>query len=227
MIRFNSSGNFSTIYLDRPHRAHAYTPDVLTQLERAIQLSLEKSVCIISSTGERHFCAGADTDSLQGRKAKDALDLQSQKVFNSIASSPTIFIAAIHGAAIAGGFELALACDLRVVHPDSFFRLPELSLGLIPAAGGCTRLVKLVGESIAKGIILGGDDMSAQKGRDFGLFHRVSNSPIEEAMSWADKISKNDVHALRFAKRVLNQPSLLNERLAEAYLYDRKAELND
>jgi enoyl-CoA hydratase/carnithine racemase len=222
MIRYNSLNGIATIFLDRPHRAHAYTPELLDALSNAIQQAQEHTVCIITSTGGRHFCAGADRDSLKKRRAEDALLLQAQRVFDSIATSPTIFIAAIIGPAIAGGFELALSCDLRVVHPQAFFRLPEVSLGLIPAAGGCTRLVELVGPSIAKGMILGGESMDSEQGLRWGLFHRISEDTIEEAEAWGREIAKQNPLSLRIAKEVLNNPSLSAERMGEAILYERR-----
>ena len=224
MIRYNFSAEIANIFLDRPQRAHAYTPDMLLELQQVLEKLNNQTVCIISSTGEKHFCAGADKDTLSGRKAEDALTLVSQKVFDFIARSDTIFIAAMNGPAVAGGCELALACDLRVAHPRTFFSLPEVSLGLIPAAGGCTRLVKLLGTSIAKGVILGGGRISSEQAERWGLVHRISAEPLEEASKWAQEILKKDALALRLAKSVLNEPSLLAERLAEALLYERKKE---
>lgn len=227
MIRYNFSTEVANIFLDRPHQAHAYTPDMLMQLEQAVSQLRHHSVCIISSTGAKHFCAGADKDSLKQRMAEDALALHAQSIFESIATSKTIFIAAMNGAAVAGGCELALACDLRVAHPQTFLALPEVSLGLIPSAGGCTRLVKLVGDSIAKGVILGGNHINSSDAERWGLFHKISLEPYEEALRWAKEIQKKDSLALRLAKSVLNEPSLLAERLAEAVLYERKRESRD
>lgn len=225
MIRYNSLNGIATIFLDRPDRAHAYTPALLDALSKAVLQAQEHAVCIISSTGGRHFCAGADRASLKKRRAEDGLELQAQSVFDSIATSRTIFIAAIIGPAIGGGFELALSCDLRVIHPDAFCRLPEVSLGFIPAAGGCTRLVDLVGLSTAKGMILGGQPVGAEDGARCGLFHRVSEDPISEAEDWGREIAKQNPLALRLAKQVLGNPSLSSERMAEAILYERRFEV--
>ena len=221
MIRYNSFQGIATIFLDRPEKSHAYTPIMLHALEEAIKEAEKETVCVLSSTGERTFCAGADRDSLRNRRAEDALTLKAQSLFASIAESSTVFIAAMNGPAIAGGFELALACDLRVVHPRAYCALPEVSLGLIPAAGGCTRLSHLVGGSVARGVILGGEEISAEQGIQWGLFHRISDSPYKEALSWGAEIQKKSSLALQLAKQVLNSPSLSAERMAEAILYER------
>ena len=223
MIRYTFLDEIPVIFLDRPHRAHAYTPEMLTDLSKAISLSEEHSVCIISSTGEKHFCSGADMDSLQVRKAEDGLRLSSQRIFDQIAISSTIFIGAIQGPAIAGGFELALACDLRVAHPQAYFSLPEVSLGLIPSAGGCTRLARLLGESIAKGVVLGGQKIDAVSAERWGLVHKISSEPLETAKLWAEEIKQKNRLALHVAKTVLNNPSLQAERLGESILYERKS----
>lgn len=222
MIRYNSFQGIATIFLDRPEKSHAYTPSMLDELEKSIRRAEEYSVCVLSSTGGRVFCAGADKDSLLERRAEDALVLKSQFLFDIIANSRTVFIASMNGPAIAGGFELALACDLRVVHPSIYCSLPEVSLGLIPAAGGCTRLSKLVGSSVAREVVLGGGRITAERGALLGLFHRINENPDEEATMWAQKIVRYDPLALQLAKQTLNQPSLQAERMAEAILYERK-----
>ena len=131
-------------------------------------------------------------------------------------------IAAIHGPAVAGGFELTLACDLRIASPETWFGLPEVSKGLIPAAGGCTRLTDLLGLSIAKGVILGGEQILAKQAHQWGLVHRLSSTPQKAALEWAQVILEKDSLALTLAKQVLKAPSLEAERLAEAILYERR-----
>ena len=226
MIRYNSFQGVATIFLDRPEKSHAYTPSMLDALEKAVRQAEDFSVCVLSSTGGRVFCAGADKNSLLERRAEDALVLQSQFLFDSIANSRTVFIASMNGPAIAGGFELAMACDLRVVHPSIYCSLPEVSLGLIPAAGGCTRLSKLMGSSIAREVVLGGGRIQAERGALLGLFHRINEGPDEEAMKWAQKIAQYDPLALQLAKQTLNHPSLEAERMAEAILYERRRKKN-
>jgi len=222
MIRYNSFDGIATIFLDRPQKAHAYNSQMLALLEKAIHETADHSVCIITSTGDRHFCAGADTSTFENRKAEDALRLHSQRIFALLSKNATVYIAAMKGAAIAGGFELALACDLRVVHPRVYASLPEVGLGLIPAAGGCTRLVSFVGPSIAKAVILGGESIAAEQGMNWGLFHRISEDPVAEAKKWAADIAKKNPLALQLAKQILDAPCLEKERLAEAILYERK-----
>ncbi|MEC7986351.1 MAG: enoyl-CoA hydratase/isomerase family protein [Myxococcota bacterium] len=222
-IKFQKIKKIAIIFLDRPQKAHAYNQELLTQLQSEFrEASRCHSVLVLSSTGNRHFCAGADLNEMKQKTANDALNMLSQKVFDEIASSPTITIAALKGPAVAGGMELALACDLRVVSPNTYWKLPEVSLGLIPSAGGCTRLPELIGRSRANAVILGGESIDAQSSLNWGIANRLHENPEEEAIRWALEIAEYDPLALRLAKQVLRNPSLESERLAEAILYEKQ-----
>jgi enoyl-CoA hydratase len=214
--------------LDRPNRAHAYDEAHLRALRAGFQaLSESVSVVVVQSTGERAFCGGADLKSMKEATPLDALDLLSQRVFAEIADSHIVSIAAVQGAAVAGGCELALACDLRVVGPAARFELPETALGLIPAAGGCTRLARLVGQSVARQVILAGTSISADQAIAWGLATgEVQADPRAAALELGRSVAQRDPVALRLAKHVLAQDgraeSLQAERIAEALLYGRK-----
>ena len=146
---------------------------------------------------------------------------------NATAASPLISIAAVHGAAVAGGCELALACDLRVVGPQARFSLPETDMGLIPSAGGCTRLTRLVGPGRAKEVILGGMSIDAQTALAWGLAGRLADDPRAAALALGQRIAERDSVALRLAKQIIDRDedprSLAAERLAEALLYSRRS----
>ena len=162
-VHTDIAGRVGVLTLDRPAKAHAYDHPTLQALDAGIIALAERvHVVVVRSVGHRAFCAGADLDALGVASPEDALDLYSQRVFDRLARSPMISVAAVHGPAVAGGCELALACDLRVVGEGAEFRLPETSLGIIPAAGGCTRLPALVGPSVAKQVILAGQAIDAR-----------------------------------------------------------------
>lgn len=218
-----------TLTLARPERAHAYDTAHLQMLAVGVRELIDAGVvaAVIRSSGDRAFCGGADLHELRGRSAEDALDLLSQRVFDELARAPFVSVAAIQGPAVAGGFELALACDLRVVGPQARFSLPEVSLGLIPSAGGSTRLPRLVGASVAKQVILAGRTLSAAEACALGLALGPVDDPKAEARALADRMAAApDPLALQLAKGVLDADlaaSLRQERLAEAILYGRKA----
>ncbi len=212
------------ISLDRPEKANAYDRAHLDALALAFeQVSAQCSVVIIRSSDPRFFCSGADLNELKQATPEDAEHLRSQAVFTAIARSPTVSIAVIEGPAVAGGCELALAADLRVVGANAVFRLPEVGLGIIPAAGGCTRLSALLGASVAKSVILGGQDISADQAIRWGLGVEAVDSADATAKAWAQRLSQLKPEALRAAKRIINAASedgyLADERAAQSVLY--------
>lgn len=193
-VRFSVEDGVGFLTLDRPARAHAYDRSHLGLLSLALD-AVNTPVVVVQSTGERAFCGGADLDEMSAGSPLDALDLVSQHVFTRLARLPAITIAAIQGAAVAGGFELALACDLRVVGPAARFSLPETTMGLIPSAGGTTRLARLVGVSRAKEVILGGRVLDADTALSWGVAHRKVADPRAEARAWAKELVTRDAVA--------------------------------
>ena len=224
LIELSIHKNIAVVRLNRPDKAHAYTDSMLTELAEVwTQVESQSIIAVIESSGDKHFCAGADLHEMKKKDAEYALELPSQHLFKRIANSPVVSIVAIDGPAIAGGFELALAADLRVMHPTAWCALPEVSLGLIPSAGGCTRLSSMIGPSRVKSVILGGESISAQQALEWGLAHALDEDPKGYALSWAEKIAEFDPLALKLAKEVLAEPSLPKERLAEAILYSQRS----
>jgi methylglutaconyl-CoA hydratase len=215
------------ISLDRGEKANAYDKAHLRDLRAAFASLTERSrVVIIRSAHPRFFCAGADLDEMKEATPEDARNLLSQAVFTEIARSPAVTIAVVDGPAIAGGCELALACDLRVIGAGAVFRLPETSLGIIPAAGGCTRLSALLGASISKQVILGGGSISADEANRWGLGVDGGPDPMASALQWAQRLLSASPDALGSAKRIIDRAaedrSLQDERETQAQLYAKR-----
>ena len=148
--------------------------------------------------------------------------LYSQAVFDRLARHTAVSICAVQGAAVAGGCELALACDVRIAGPRARFSLPEVSLGLVPSAGGSTRLPAVVGPARAKEIILLGRSVDAETALAWGLVNEIHEDPVERALELGRSLLERDAVALRLAKQILVEPSLEKERIAEALLYQRR-----
>ncbi len=227
--RLERDGPLACLVLDRPERANAYDRATLDALEAALDEAIADpglGALVVESAGDGAFCGGADLARMKEADPLDALDLRSQAVFDRIARAPLVSIAAVHGAAIAGGFELALACDLRVAGTAARFSLPETALGLIPSAGGCTRLTRLLGPARAKQVILAGRDLDARTALEWGLLHSVVADARREARQLGQRIARRDRVALRLAKQVIDgadtAASLQAERVAEALLYARQ-----
>jgi len=232
LIRTWKQGIVGYLEIHRPDKANAYDDALLNDLSSALdkmEADREIRTLVITGAGNRSFCAGADLNEMKEKDFTDALTLKSAKLFAALAAYPKVTVAAINGAAVAGGLELALACDIRISSEKARFFFPETKLGLIPAAGGTHRLAQIVGIGRAKELILGGGVWSAEDALRFGL---VSEVVPPEALSacaqqWGERIGQRDPLALRLAKKAIDFRTSYNlesgvEALTEALLYQVK-----
>ncbi len=194
------------ITFDRPDSsANIFDTATLAELEAEIdRLERHKSQVkglILTSAKPAIFVAGADLRGVQSMSAEQmrAFMTLGQTVFSKIAAFPFPTVAAIHGAAVGGGYELCLACDWRVASPDACTKvgLPETKLGLIPAWGGCTRLPRLLSVPRALDIILGGQTPSAGHALKLGLVDDLA--PREHLILAARAALKRGKHPSSFA----------------------------
>jgi len=221
-------GTAAVLQLNRPERANSYNQDMLVALEREIDAcDADPAVrtVVITGAGERSFCAGADRKELSERDWQSVLKLTSARVFRRIRQSRCVTIAAINGAAVAGGLELALACDLRFAVDSARFWLPEPELGLVPAAGGLDLLPRLVGPLRAKEMILGGAQWNADEALRYGLLTEVvpPGQLFERIQPWIDRIALRSPEAVQFSKQAIElasngQPGTAYDLLAQALL---------
>jgi methylglutaconyl-CoA hydratase len=171
-------------------------------------LSPDDRAVVVTGGGTRAFCAGAD---LKERKdmSLDAVReqlLRYRTELGWLSTCPVPTVAAINGAALGGGLELALLCDLRIAAPHATFALPETSLGIIPAAGGTQYLPRIVGPAKARELILLGTQISAHEALRIGLVHRLSateQSVLHDALAWIEPITRGAPLAQRAALRAL------------------------
>jgi enoyl-CoA hydratase/carnithine racemase len=177
----------------------------------------------VASTGEGAFCAGADLTEIAERTVEEVVDLRSQRTFDALATAPFVSIAAVQGPAVGGGFELALACDLRVVGPQASFRFPEIELGLLPAAGGLTRLSRMVGNARTKEITWLAPAIDADTAMALGLATRRVTDARTGAADLGRELLARDPLALRLSKALLDGgATLVGERMAQGILPEQK-----
>lgn len=207
-----SKDQIVTVKLNRPP-ANTLSIAVLEELDRVVTfLEGEDAVkAVILTALGRHFCAGADIHELaqistveQGR----VFARRGQGLFNRIEALEKPVIAAISGACLGGGLELAMACHIRIAGHDGFFGLPELDLGVIPGFGGTQRLPKLVGSARAREMILTGSRLSADEAMAAGLVNDVQlrSELLPRAYGLAELIVKKSRSSLRAAMHALRVP---------------------
>lgn len=187
-------GPVAVFTIRRPACANAISRDVLLALGTfARDAGKDPGIraLIVTGEGSRHFCAGADLKERAGWTEADItvqLGLYRSEL-GALDRCPKPVIAAINGLALGGGLELAMACDLRVAVRQATFGQPEVSLGIIPGAGGTQRLTRLIGPARAKEMILLGLPIDAAQALAWGLINRVcSEEVLGDTISWVEPI---------------------------------------
>ena len=208
-IKVESVGSVGLLLIDRPREANAYTDEMLALAGHALdRFAGDRAIrsLVITSAMDGWFCAGADLDEIRSRSADDGFAIPSLALFDRIEALPFPVIAAIGGPAVAGGLELALACDVRIASPLARFAMPETRLGILPAAGATWRLPRVVGRSLAREMILLGRELDSAEALAKGLVSEVvpASSLRARALAMAKGAEALDAEAVAAAKEALN-----------------------
>ena len=192
-LKMEIKDGIAWITLSRAKAMNALNVKMIHELADVVSVVNENSdvrVGIITGEGEKAFSAGADLQEINALTIKSAFDYSrlAHKVFSSIEESGKPMIAGIHGLAMGGGAELALCCHIRIAAENVKLSFPEAGLGGIPGMGGTQRLPRLIGKSRALGYLLTGEAITAEKGFEMGLFHKVV--PIEKVKETAENMAK-------------------------------------
>jgi len=176
MIALDRQGPRWTITLNRPDKANALSVAMLEQLDAFFaeaQAAQDLRLLVVTGTGERVFCAGADLG-----QAKDANEITTnpvwERVSHRLAALPCLTIAALNGTLAGGGFGLALACDLRLAVPGAKFFYPVLKNGFLPQKSDVIRMRALIGPARTKMILLAAQKITADEALVWGLIDRIA-----------------------------------------------------
>ncbi|MEW6477071.1 MAG: enoyl-CoA hydratase/isomerase family protein [Actinomycetota bacterium] len=220
--------------LNRPDKLNAWDQGMIDDLTAGLQRALKEGARAVVFFGAgRVFSAGADIDNMkqwwdEGRVPNFIELAEPLEFFDRVEALPIPTIAAMHGVAVGDGIELALACDLRLAAVGTRLGFPEANIGLIPATGGCSRLVKLVGLSQAKAMVLVGDLVEAEAAKAAGLLYDVcpGDQLQGRALELAGKIAAKAPLAQAMARYVLNASANTDlgtgrwlERLGQSVLF--------
>ncbi|NJQ06481.1 enoyl-CoA hydratase/isomerase family protein [Streptomyces lonarensis] len=203
-------GRVAELVLDRPRAMNAVSTEMARQLGEAcvaLAATREVSAVVLSSTHERAFCVGAD---LKERNSLTDAELVRQRpyaraAYGGVLALPMPAIAAVHGFALGGGYELALSCDLIVADETAVVGLPEVSVGVIPGGGGTQLLPRRVGAARAAELIFSARRVAAAEAGELGLVDQVvpAGTDREAALELAGRIAANSPIGLRAAKKAL------------------------
>lgn len=211
------AGQVLVLTLNRPEKRNALSFEMFSILEQELEKAENDdkvAAIVIAGAGEKAFCSGIDVGLLfehlssnptGGKIRKVQRELQS--LFNRLEEIEKPTIAAIEGHCAGGGFELALACDLRVASTEAKFSFPEAKIGMLPDLGGTIRIARLVGPALAKEWVMTGRVYPAVRALELGLINElvVPGDALLRARRLAEEIAQNGPSAVAWAKRVIDR----------------------
>lgn len=225
LLLVRKDGPVWTLTLNRPDSMNSLSFPLLLELKKAveeIQFDPEVRSVIVTGTGDKAFCSGAD---LKERAGMSELEVRRfihtiRTTFAMVENLPVPVIAAVNGVALGGGTELALASDLRIVSDRATMGLTETSLAIIPGAGGTQRLPRIVGKAKAKELIFTAQRIDAPTALAIGLANKVvpHETLLDEAREMAAAIARNGPVAIRVAKNAIDRG--LEMDLASAMVFE-------
>lgn len=226
-IIYKVEDSIAYITFNRPNAMNAINYNMLKELRDIIEIiDTDDNIRAVIITGSKNaFIVGADITALKGFSAQQAREftMTGQEIFNRFENLGKPIIAAINGYALGGGFELALACDIRIASKSAKLGLPEVKLGIFPGYGGTQRLPRIINNGNAKYLIFTGDIIDANKALDYGIVQEVveDNKLMEYTRELALKIGRNGPIAIKMAKRAITVG--MNMDLISAINYEAEA----
>ncbi len=233
-LRYEVEGGIAVVTVNRPEARNSISDVVIREMYAAldaVRADAAVGALILTGAGDEAFVSGADIHAIAARRRAEALAGLNNRLFAAIEALEKPTIAAVNGYALGGGLELALACDIRVAASGARFGLPEVKLGIIPAAGGTQRLPRIIGLGRARYLILTGDIIDAAEAERLGLVSAVvpRDELLAKAREIAAKIMKRGPLAIRLAKKALSlsaevplSAGLEFESVAQAILFESR-----
>jgi enoyl-CoA hydratase/carnithine racemase len=229
-VLYEKNEGIARVTLNRPQSLNAYNVrmrDELCEILSAIKADDEVRVAVFHGSGDKAFCAGADLKEfltapsvVRARRIRELRD-----PWGLFLSIPQPLIAALHGYVLGSGIEIALFCDIRIASPDVIFGLPEVGLGILPAAGGTQTLPRVLGLGGSLDMLLTGRRLTAEEAFAMRLVNQVvpRDRLLQTAEDMAKTIASYDPVVVRSAKQAVREASdlplpqglLLESRLAE------------
>lgn len=210
VLIYEKEDNIAYITLNRPKALNAYNIQMRDELFEALGAVMddpEVRVIILKGAGEKAFCAGADlTEFLTAPPPVHARTARFERdVWGRFTSINKPFIAAMHGYVIGSGIEMSMCCDIRLCSDDARFSLPEINLGMIPAAGGTQTLPRVTGRANALNFLLDGGYIDAAEAKRIGLVNKVLPRAdlLSEAQRLAELIAGFDYSVVSSAKQAI------------------------
>jgi len=218
-------GRVGLVTLNRPEAMNAFNATLTRELMDALDaFDQDDAVGAMVVTGTaKAFAAGADIKEMADKTVQQMYDSDSIAQFGRIRTIRKPVIAAVSGWALGGGCEVAMSCDMIVASETAKFGQPEITIGVIPGAGGTQRLPRALGKAIAMEMVLNNRTLSAEEALRFGLINRIVpvEAYLEEAVKLAQEIASRAPLAVQSGKKMVNQAY---ERFLADSLFEEKKE---
>ena len=209
-VRYSKRGPVAHVVLNRPQVINAYNVRMRDELFHALEAvrdDPEVRVAVLRGAGERGFCAGADLSEFGTAPSQVvARSVRWERdVWGLFLSITKPLVAALHGYVTGSGVEMACLCDIRIASDDAVFQMPEVALGMVPAAGGTQTLPRVIGTARALEMALTNRRVTAQEARRIGLVHNVvgSESLAEESERVAEALATRNPTVMAAVKTAL------------------------
>lgn len=216
--------NIGILTLNRPEVLNALNREMAEEIVSALEhFDQDVSVRVIVITGSgKAFAAGADISEMVNDDAISLELLNQFAVWDRISLIKKPVLAAVHGLALGGGFELALSCDLIFASEQVQLGFPEIKLGVMPGAGGTQRLTKSMGKAKALEWLWTGDTMGAKEALQYGVINRIISEEVllDETLAFAEKLTKQAPLSLRLIKEAVNKA--VDTSIYEGMQFERK-----
>lgn len=223
-ILVEKRGKVGLITLNRPKALNALNSGLIEELNRALAgfEADERVGCVVLTGSEKAFAAGADIKEMSSLTFADAYKSDFITSWDQVSRFRKPIIAAVAGYALGGGCELAMMCDFILAAENARFGQPEITLGVMPGAGGTQRLTRFVGKSKAMEMCLTGRMMNAEEAERSGLVSRVVplDDLLEEALRTAEKIAEFSLPIAMMTKESVNRA--YETTLAEGVRFERR-----
>jgi enoyl-CoA hydratase len=202
-------GKVGLVQLNRPKALNALNAELMSELLDALEANDRDETigCHVITGNEKAFAAGADIKEMAEATAIDMFNRDNIRHWDRLSKLRKPLIAAVSGWCLGGGCEIAMACDMIVASETAKFGQPEITIGVIPGAGGTQRLTRAVGKAIAMEMILNNRMLNADEAYRFGLVNRVVSPELylDEAIKLAREIASRAPIAVRLAKEAINK----------------------
>ena len=201
-------GRVGIVTLNRPQAMNAFNTVMLTELFDALDFfDRDDAVGAMIVTGnEKSFAAGADIKEMADASPFEMIGQGRVEKWDRIRGIKKVVIAAVSGWALGGGCEFAISCDMIVASESAKFGQPEITIGIIPGAGGTQRLARLLGKNLAMEMVINNRTLTAAEALQFGLANRVVpvDGYLDAAVAFAEEIASRAPLAVRMAKDAIN-----------------------